>query len=219
MGRPLNKRFFGSGAGDQIKVRAKIGANAEGDGIIVSQRGSKKFKVTVGANTGDCFLVDKANGALGANEMTITVQTDAGTLVRATKISAHRVSTVAGTSFAWTFDGSITDGKVEIAEVETAVSPFITIGTQPTDETASEAIGTATFTVVATVTQGATLTYQWGVSADEGVTWSALVGETTDTLALTGLTQADDGTQYRVIVSATGATPVTSDVVTLTVTA
>ena len=47
MGRPLNKRYFGSGAGNQIKVRAKIGANAEGDGRIVSQRGTRKFKVTV----------------------------------------------------------------------------------------------------------------------------------------------------------------------------
>ena len=99
MGRPLNKRYFGSGAGNQIKVRAKIGANAEGDGVIVSQRGSKKFKVTVGANTGDCFLVDKADGALGANEMSITVLTDAGQLVRATKISAHRVTTGAGIVF------------------------------------------------------------------------------------------------------------------------
>jgi hypothetical protein len=213
MGRPLNKRFFGSGAGDQIKVRAKIGAAAEGDGFIVSQRGSKKFKVNVGGTIGDCFLVDKADGSLAANEMTITVQTDAGTNVRATKITAHRVSTVAGTSFAWNFDPSITDGKVQIEEVETGVAPFITITAQPTNQTA--VAGEATFSVTATVTQGATLTYLWQVSTD-GATWAA-AGSTTDTLALTGLTVAEDGNQYRVIVSATGATSVTSAVATLTV--
>jgi hypothetical protein len=216
MGRPLNKRYFGSGAGDQIKVRAKIGSNAEGDGVIVSQRGSKKFKVTVGGNTGDCFLVDKANGSLAANEMTITVLTDAGQLVRATKISAHRVSTVAGTSFAWTFDGSTTDGKVEIAEVETGVAaPVITIGTQPADLTVDEG-DPAVFTVVATVTQGLTPTYLWEVSTDSGDTWAA-AGSTTATLTIADSTGLD-GNQYRVVVSATGATPVTSDAATLTVT-
>ena len=159
IGRPLNKRYFGSGAGDQIKVRAKIGDNAEGDGVIVSQRGTKKFKVTVGANTGDCFLVDKADGSLAAGEMTISVQTDGGVIRRAVKIAAHRITAGDGVSYAWTFDGSIADGKVEMDEVETSVSPFITIGTQPTDQTA--VAGAATFSVTASVTEGATLTYLW----------------------------------------------------------
>lgn len=214
MGRPLNKKYFGSGAGNQIKVRAKIGANAEGDGVIVSQRGSKKFKITVGDNTGDCFLVDKANGTLAANEMTITVQTDAGVKVRATKISAHRVSS-GGASYSWTFDGSITDGKVEIAEVEAGVSPFITISTQPADQTAVD--GAATFSVTAAVTEGATLTYLWEVSTD-GATWTA-AGSTSASLTLTGLVEGDSDNQYRVVVSATGATSVTSDAATLTVAA
>ena len=219
MGRPLNKRYFGSGAGDQIKVRAKIGANAEGDGIIVSQRGTKKFKVTVGANTGDCFLVDKANGALAADEMTMTVLTDGGVLRRVTKIAAHRVTANDGVSYSWTFDGSTTDGKVEIAEVETGVAaPVITITAQPADLTVAET-DTAVFTVTATVTQGLTPTYQWELSVNDGVDWSSLVSATTDTLTLPGIALADDGNQYRVIVSATGATPVTSSVATLTVTA
>jgi hypothetical protein len=222
MGRPLNKRYFGSGAGDQIKVRAKIGSNAEGDGIIVSQRGSKKFKVTVGGNTGDCFLVDKANGSLAANEMTITVLTDAGTLVRATKISAHRVSTTAGTSFAWTFDGSTTDGKVEMPEVETGVAaPVITISVQPQDLTVDEG-QSSVFTVTAAVTQGGTLTYQWFIN--DTVEWLEVTngglysGATTNTLTINPTPDTLTGYQVRVVVSSTGATPVTSDAATLTVT-
>lgn len=215
MGRPLNKRYFGSGAGNQIKVRAKIGANAEGDGVIVKQRGSKKFKVTVGANTGDCFLVDKADSTLAANEMTISVQTDDGLIRRVTKIAAHRV-VADGVSYAWTFDGSITDGKVEINEVETSVSPFITITAQPTNQTA--VTGEAVFEVVASVTEGATLTYLWQVSTNSGAKWSNTVS-TNDNLLLLGLQPEDSGKLYRVIVSATGATSVTSDVVTLTVAA
>lgn len=216
MGRPLNKRFFGSGAGNQIKVRAKIGTNAEGDGVIVSQRGSKKFKVTVGENTGDCFLVDKANGELAANEMSITVLTDTGTLVRASKITAHRVSTVAGTSYAWNFDESALDGKVEMPEVETGVAaPVITITSQPVDISVVEG-QTASFSVVAAVTQGVTATYQWQENLAD--TWTNVSGGTAATLSLTGLTVTDDGREFRVIVSATGATPVTSSVATLTVT-
>jgi hypothetical protein len=215
MGRPLNKRYFGSGAGNQIKVRAKIGANAEGDGRIVSQRGTRKFKVTVGANTGDCFLVDKADGSLAANEMSISVQTDDGVVRRVTKIAAHRV-VAGGVSYAWTFDGSITDGKAEMDEVETSVSPFITITSQPTDQTAAD--GEAVFAVVANVTEGATLTYLWQVSTDSGATWSN-TASTNDNLLLLGLQPSDDGNLYRVIVSATGATSVTSNAVTLTVAA
>ena len=226
MGRPLNKRYFGSGTGNQIKVRAKIGANTEGDGVIVSQRGSKKFKVTVGSNTGDCFLVDKANGALGANEMTITVITDAGTAVRATKISAHRVSTTAGTSFAWTFTPSEEDNKVQVVE---EAGPTITITAQPGD---LEVIGgdPATFSVNITGVAESSVTYAWEF-LEPGGDWESAVtawatGATTATLTIPDTsvnlgTAAYDlnGYQFRVVVSATGATSVTSDVATLTASA
>lgn len=93
MGRPINKRYFGSG--NQIKVRAKIGNNAEGDGFIVSQRSTNKFKVTVGANTGICKVVNKSNGELAANEMIINVMTDGGIMQQATKLY-NRVAIVEG---------------------------------------------------------------------------------------------------------------------------
>ena len=224
MGRPLNKRYFGSGAGNQIKVRAKIGANAEGDGVIVSQRGSKKFKVTVGANTGDCFLVDKADGALGANEMSITVLTDDGQLVRAKKISAHRVTTGAGVSVPWNFSDSYSDGSVQVEEVEDGFAdPVILIAVQPSNLTVDEG-DEANFYVEASVAQGGVVEYEWQLSTDNGGTWTPITdggiwsGANTDALTIDPTPDTFTGHQFRVVLSATGLDDVTSQVATLTVT-
>ena len=57
--------------------------------------------------------------------------------------------------------------------------------------------GAATFS--ATATGGsASIAYQWEVSTDGGTTWAAVSGATSATLALTGLTAAEHGRQYRV---------------------
>ena len=94
----------------------------------------------------------------------------------------------------------------------------ITIDTQPANASAIEG-ETETFTVAATATGGATLSYQWQKS-DDGSTWNNIVGATSATYTTGALTVADDNAdQYRVVVSATKeATPVTSDAATLTVT-
>lgn len=91
----------------------------------------------------------------------------------------------------------------------------ITISAQPQDDesaTGSE----VTFSVTASVSPTTTLGYLWQVSTDSGETWSSAAGTNnaaTYTIAdNTGL----DGNQYRVRVSATGATTVTSTAATLT---
>ena len=94
--------------------------------------------------------------------------------------------------------------------------PVITIGTQPANLTVANG-APAEFTVAATATRGATLSYLWQVSTDDGSTWTNLSAATTATLTFEEVVLADDGNQYRVIVSATGATSVTSSVATLTV--
>ena len=101
---------------------------------------------------------------------------------------------------------------------ETVPSAVITIGTQPIDTSAL--VGeTASFLVAATVTDSAVLSYQWQKSTN-GRTWSNIVGATSASYTTGTLAEIDSGTRYRVIVSATrGAVPVTSDIVTLTVTA
>lgn len=218
MGRPINKRYFGSGSGNQIKVRAKIGTNAEGDGYIVSQRSTNKFKVTVGANTGICRVVNKSSGELLDDEMIINVLTDAGTFEQVTKLY-NRVAIVEGNrKVRWTFDASAVDEAVQVPDVEDTIEQTITIDTQPVDVSVLEG-ETATFTVAASGVGD--LRYAWEISADLGSTWDS-VGVTTATLTIADTTVLDNNdTQYRVVVSsASGAAPsVTSDAVTLTVTA
>jgi len=73
--------------GNQIQPRVKIGSNANANGSILAAKGSRKFKVTDGTNTGICTLVDKANGSLGANEMSITCTLPNSSTFRAKRIN------------------------------------------------------------------------------------------------------------------------------------
>jgi len=98
----------------------------------------------------------------------------------------------------------------------------ITIGTQPTSVSGAAATYTGTFTVAATVTNSGSLTYQWRVSTDAGVTFNNVTntgvytGATTATLTLTAAAKATyNNYQYRCQVSATGADTVTSTAATL----
>lgn len=92
MGRPLkiaksatidsgysNPSGYGVVGGDtgiattQVLCQVKIGANPEGPGYILRQKGAKKYLVTDGTNTGICFLTDEATGTLSDNAMTVTI--------------------------------------------------------------------------------------------------------------------------------------------------
>jgi hypothetical protein len=84
--------------------------------------------------------------------------------------------------------------------------------------TQTTAYASANLTVSASVSGGAAVSYQWQSSADAGTTWANVTNATSSTLSLTGLTTANSGTRYRAAASATGATTVTSQSATLTVT-
>ncbi len=92
MGRPINKRYFGAlDDGTNITINCQVGSNTESQlGIILQQRSSNKFKVNDAAdgsgNTGICTLVDKADGSLGANEMSIVGYVTGGAQVRIKKL-------------------------------------------------------------------------------------------------------------------------------------
>ena len=96
----------------------------------------------------------------------------------------------------------------------TGVAPTAPVITSQPPDPSALAGANVNLTVAAT---GASLTYRWQRSAD-GTTWSDVPGATTATLALSGVTLADAGAQFRVTV-ANGAGSVTSRVATLTVTA
>jgi len=101
----------------------------------------------------------------------------------------------------------------------TLVDRTITIDVQPVDS--SETTGSATsFAVGASVDPTSALSFQWEVSTDGGSNWANATGgvysgDTTSTLSISDNTGLDTY-QYRVQVSATGATTVTSNAATLT---
>ena len=118
MGRPLNKRYFGepTAGGNEIKVRFRATGEAEANGWIVKQLGSKKFRCTDGTNTEDCTLADVSQGSLAVGEMTITVKDDGGTARQVTKIAGRKVTLDTGASIAWNFSDATDDDAVEMEE-------------------------------------------------------------------------------------------------------
>ena len=133
MGRPLNKRYFGTptDGGNEIKVQFYNGS-ASVNGWIVKQLGSKKFRVTDGSVTKDAVLTDKASGSLDALafngeyptnlvEMSITVKDDAGVARQVVKIAGRKVTLDTGVSIPWNFSSSSVDAAVEMEEAGGAI--------------------------------------------------------------------------------------------------
>jgi len=116
MGRPINKRHFGTpDSGSDFKVRYHHGSEA--NGWIVKQVGSKRFKCTDGTNPYVCTLVDKDQGALALGDMTISVKDSANSdaISQVTKITGRRVTLSAGTQIPWDFTGTGTTVEMEEA--------------------------------------------------------------------------------------------------------
>ena len=76
---------------------------------------------------------------------------------------------------------------------------------------------TASFTVAATVTNSQQLNYQWQKKEYGTQTWSNIIGANQATYNTNNAAQADDGDEYRVAITAAGATPVYSLSAVLTV--
>ena len=120
MGRPINKKFFGVNASDNIKVQFNNGT-ASVAGYIVKQKGAKKFLCSDATGVqAICTLVDKASANLAVGEMSITVKADDGTVSHVTKISGHTV-TAGGVRQPWNFSTSTSDTIVQIEEAGTGI--------------------------------------------------------------------------------------------------
>ncbi len=88
-----------------------------------------------------------------------------------------------------------------------------------TFDVATVATAAATFSVTAAASTGS-LIYQWQRRTSSTAKWTNLSGATSSSLALTGLTTASNGYQYRVkLTSSAGSEEVVSNAATLTVTA
>ena len=129
-------------------------------------------------------------------------------------MSAYSGATGVGTYQAQTGDAS--DDTV-------LVDGTITITAQPASISKVHP-ATATFTVTATLAGAGTLSYQWQKqeSTESGSTWTNVGTNsnsyTTGVTAVAPGSGATNGDKYRVVVSSTGSTSVTSDVAVLTVT-
>ena len=89
------------------------------------------------------------------------------------------------------------------------VTRSITTDTQPQGTTGAVG-GTAQFSVVASISDGdsADINYQWQLSLDDGNNFSSISGANTSTYTTPTLTAQFDEYQYRVLLSAAGATNV-----------
>ena len=85
----------------------------------------------------------------------------------------------------------------------------IAISQDPTNVTVNQG-QTASFTVVSTVSNSQTMNYQWQKKEYGTQTWSNIIGANQATYLTNPTTQADDSDEYRVAITAAGATPVYS---------
>ena len=146
MGRPLNKKWFGrlANADDtrfaplndtffNIAINVQVAANAESEeGFILRQRSSRKFlvndnkagtKITPSGsgtgNVGICTLVDKASGALAANEMSIqgTLGNGTGTQVRIKKLYNRTCRDFANNRSTWEIENDSTETVLRLTAI------------------------------------------------------------------------------------------------------
>ena len=130
MGRPINKRYFGTptAGGNEIKVQFHNGT-ASVNGWIVKQLGSKKFRVEEIETAGlfDCTLkTGVLPAALTSGQMSISVQGSDSETYGVSKITGRKVTlaspsatgsnALAGTSLKYALTGSAAAGLVRMEE-------------------------------------------------------------------------------------------------------
>ena len=92
----------------------------------------------------------------------------------------------------------------------TTITPgTIAITQDPVNVTVNQG-QTASFTVVSTVTNSQAMNYQWQKKEYGTQTWNNIIGANQATYFTNPTTQADDSDEYRVAITAAGATPVYS---------
>jgi len=103
---------------------------------------------------------------------------------------------LAGEGSEYTGGQTITEGTIAIVQ-------------DPVNVTVNQG-QTASFTVVSTVTNTSAMNYQWQKKEYGTQTWSNIIGANQATYNTNPTTQADDSDEYRVAITAAGATPVYS---------
>jgi len=134
MGRPINKRFIGDGAGKIQVTAVRFASGAEissaAESHIVSQRSTNKFKVKSGGTTEVCTLVNKSIGALGASEFIINVTDSDGVSKQVTKLFNRKLQLEGATRHKWNKESSGASSAIEKTITgATAANPVVITAT------------------------------------------------------------------------------------------
>ena len=115
MGRPINKKHIGDGAGKIQVTAVKFAAGGEilTEAHIISQRSTNKFKVTDGSKTEVVTLVNKSIGALGAGEFCINVADSDGVTKQVTKLMNRKMQLEGASNHKWARSSTGTSTAVE----------------------------------------------------------------------------------------------------------
>lgn len=163
----------------------------------------------------------------------ILTRTIAGTAATGSASYTNVAYTTSGSGTGATFNVSRAGGTYTVTQTAAgsgyAANDTITVlgsalgGVNTTNDltitVATVATAAATFSVTAAASTGS-LIYQWQRRTNATAKWANITGATSASLALTALTTASNGYQYRVkLTSSAGAEEVTSNTATLTVTA
>jgi len=154
MGRPINKKHIGDGAGkiEVTEVKFASGSTNVAEAHIVNQRSSKKFTISDGTSTEVCTLVNKAPGALGNSEFCIEVVDTAGAVTQVTKLMNRTVQLegypdATATTATWSHnpDGTVTTTELAITGASQAATCVIlladTTGLANGDEVSISGVG------------------------------------------------------------------------------
>lgn len=131
MGRPINKRYFGSldntdggtmPKGDaeyNIRVEAYVGGAAVDDAYILAQKGTNKFKVAnkAGSATAICRLVDEAADNLTAGEMVIFGSDGTGNRITIKKMFNRTAVDWNGNRYTWDIEEDSTETIIMLTAI------------------------------------------------------------------------------------------------------
>ena len=137
MGRPLNKRYFGTTKDgsdrtgeENLSVMVKVGTNAAKTlGIILSQRSETKFNVSDApdgddngggagsANNGVCTLVDKTFDNIGDNEMILQGFVDGASAVNIRKVQNRTMLDFDNNRYTWEIQDDSTSNTLVLTAI------------------------------------------------------------------------------------------------------
>ncbi len=123
MGRPVNKRIFGTAVGNVAVTSYYFSGGEEAQepqGSIVKQTGTNYFLVTDGTTTENLQLVNGVQDSLGEGEFIVNAKDDSGTATQVTKFYNRTVITEGTDKYPYTLsDSNAASASVRTVDVIT----------------------------------------------------------------------------------------------------